>query len=316
MYLLKIKYPSARTLLSSALIILVAVMFQGTSLAAQAKQKTFVTPEAAVQALVKALRDNNVSELFAILGPGSETLISSGDKVNDREGREKFILRYNEKNRMENSGEKKAILHVGDNDWPFPIPLVMTDGHWRFDTKQGKEEILSRRVGENELITIQTCLAIVDAEREYATIDHDSDGLLEYAQKLESTKGKMDGLYWEVKPGDKPSPLGPLIAKALSEGYMKGEKPAPYNGYFFRILTAQGKDAHGGAYSYLVKGKLIGGFALLAYPASYGVSGVKSFIVNYEGVVYEKDLGPKTESGAKTMKVFNPDKTWKKADQA
>jgi len=314
MYLLKIKYPSARTLLRCALTLLVALMFQGTVLAVEAKQKTFVTPEAAVQALVKAFSDNSEKELLAILGPGSETLILSGDKVNDREGREKFILRYNEKNRMENSGEKKVILHVGDNDWPFPIPLVKTDTRWRFDTKQGKEEIISRQVGENELITIQTCLAIVDAEREYATLDHDSDGLLEYAQKLESTKGKMDGLYWEVKPGDKPSPLGPLIAKALSEGYMKGEKPVPYNGYFFRILTAQGKYAHGGAYSYLVKGKLIGGFALLAYPASYGVSGVKSFIVNYEGVVYEKDLGPKTAAGAKTMKTFNPDKTWKKTE--
>jgi hypothetical protein len=314
MYILQMRYPSARTLLGCAIILIAAVMFNGTALAAQAKQKTFVTPEETVQALVKALRDNNEKELLAILGPDSKTLISSGDKVDDRKGREKFILLYDEKNHMEKSGDKKVILHVGDNDWPFPIPIIKTGTGWRFDTRQGKEELLNRRIGEHELATIQTCLAIVDAEREYATIDRNGNGLLEYAQKLQSTKGKMDGLYWEVKPGEKPSPLGPLLAKARAEGYKKGENPAPYNGYFFRILTAQGKDASGGAYSYLVKGTMIGGFALLAYPASYGVSGVKTFIVNHEGVVYEKDLGPKTEEKAKSIKVFNPDKTWEKAE--
>ncbi|HXY61819.1 MAG TPA: DUF2950 family protein, partial [Nitrospirota bacterium] len=185
---------------------------------------------------------------------------------------------------------------------------------WRFDTKLGKEEILSRRIGRNELNTIQTCLAVVDAEQEYATRDPEGSGLMEYAQKFQSNKGKRDGLYWEVKPGEQPSPLGPLFAKAQGEGYRMKEKNAPYNGYFFRILTAQGKDAHGGAYSYLVKGKMVGGFALVAYPASYGVSGVKTFIVNHEGVVFEKDLGPDTAKRAMSMKVFNPDKTWEKAE--
>ena len=247
MYILQMRYPSARTLLSCAIILLAAVIFNGTSLAAQAKQKTFITPEEAVQTLVKAIRENSVSELLAILGPGSETLISSGDKVDDSKGREKFIQRYDEKNSMETSGKAKVILHVGINDWPFPIPIIKTASRWRFDTKEGREEIINRRIGEHELATIQTCLAVVDAEREYTTIDRDSDGLLEYAQKLESTPGMKDGLFWEVKPGEKPSPLGPLFAKARSEGDIKGEKPAPYNGYFFRILTAQGKDAHGGA---------------------------------------------------------------------
>jgi hypothetical protein len=314
MYLFRMRYPSARSLLSVAVALIVVVMFQGTALAAQAKQKTFETPQAAVEAMVKAFRDYNQKELLAIFGPGSETLISSGDKVNDRENREKSLLRYDEKNRMETEGDEKVILYIGNNDWPFPIPIVKTGERWRFDTTQGKEEILSRRIGKNELDAIQTCLAYVDAQREYAAMDRDSDGLQAYAQKFRSTKGKKDGLYWESAPDEEPSPLGPLVAKARSDGYMKGERPAPYNGYFFRILTAQGANAKGGAYSYLVKGKMVGGFALVAYPASYGSSGVKTFIVNHEGVVYEKDLGRKTAKLAKFMKAFNPDKTWKKAE--
>jgi hypothetical protein len=314
MGLFRIRYPSARSLLICALALLVAVMFQGTALAAKPKQKTFGTPEAAVEALVKALRDGSEKGLLAIFGPGSEALISSGDKVDDRERREEFVRLYGEANRLEPAGDKKIVVHVGKNDWPFPIPIVQTGDNWRFDTKQGREEILHRRIGENELGAIQTCLAIVDAQREYATRDRDGDHLLEYAQKFESTKGKTDGLYWQVKPGEKPSPLGPLVAKARGEGYTKGEKPAPYNGYFFRILTAQGKDAKGGEYSYLVKGKMVGGFAVVAYPATYAVSGVKTFIVNHDGVVYQKDLGPKTVKLAKSMKTYNPDKTWEKVD--
>jgi hypothetical protein len=314
MFSFHIRCASCRFLLIFALVLAVVIAMQGTALAAQPKQKTFGTPEAAVEALVKALRDNDEKTLLTLFGPGSETLISSGDKVDDRERREKFILRYGEKNRLETAGDRKVILHVGNNDWPFPIPIVKVGESWRFDTKQGKEEILSRRIGENELGTIQACLAIVDAQREYATVDRDGDGLLEYAQKFHSVGGKMDGLYWEVKPGEKPSPLGPLVAKAQGEGYMPGEKPAPYNGYIFRILTAQGKSAKGGAYSYLVKGKMVGGFAIVAYPATYAVSGVKTFIVNHEGVVYEKDLGPKTAKLAKSMKAFNPGKTWEKAE--
>jgi hypothetical protein len=314
MVLIRRRYPSSRTLLVCALVLIVVVMFQGAALAAKSTQKTFGTPEAAVEALVKALRDHNEKELVAIFGPGSETLISSGDKVDDRERRVEFVRLYGEANRLEPAGDKKLIVHVGKNDWPFPIPIVKVGESWRFDTKQGGEEILHRRIGENELDTIQTCLAIVDAQREYAAIDRDGDGLLEYAQKFESTKGKTDGLYWNVTPGEKQSPLGPLVAKAQGEGYVKGEKPAPYNGYFYRILTAQGKNARGGAYSYLVKGKMVGGFALVAYPATYTVSGVKTFIVNHDGVVYQKDLGPKTGKLAKNMKTYDPDKTWEKVE--
>lgn len=308
------RYPSARTLLCCALALFVVVMFQGEAQAAQPKQKTFETPEAAVEALVKALRDHNEKELVAFFGPGSETLISSGDKVDDRERREEFVRLYGDANRLEQAGDNKRIVHVGKNDWPFPIPIVKTADGWRFDTKQGREEILNRRIGENELDTIQTCLAIVDAQREYAALDRDGDGLLAYAQKFYSTRGKTDGLYWEVNPGEKPSPMGPLVAKAQGEGYVTGEKPAPYNGYFYRILNAQGKSAKGGAYSYLVKGKMVGGFAVVAYPATYAVSGVKTFIVNHDGVVYQKDLGPKTTKTAKAMKSFDPDKTWEKVE--
>jgi hypothetical protein len=314
MVLFRMRYPSSRTLLVFALALLVAVMFQGTALAAKATQKTFGTPEAAVEALVKALRDHNEKELVALFGPGSEALISSGDKVDDRERSENFVRLYGDANRLEPAGDNKRIVHVGKNDWPFPIPIVKSADRWRFDTKQGREEILNRRIGENELDTIQTCLAIVDAQREYAALDRDGDGLLAYAQKFESTKGKSDGLFWQVKPGEKPSPLGPLVAKAQGEGYVKGEKPAPYNGYFYRILSAQGKSAKGGAYSYLVKGKMVGGFAVVAYPATYAVSGVKTFIVNHDGVVYQKDLGPKTGKLAMNMKLYDPDTTWEKVE--
>ena len=314
MVLIRRRYPSSRTLVICALALLVAVMFQGTALAAKPAQKTFGTPEAAVEALVKALRDHNEKELVALFGPGSETLISSGDEVDDRERMEKFVRLYGEANRLEPAGDKKLIVYVGKNDWPFPIPIVKVGESWRFDTKRGREEILNRRIGENELDTIQTCLAIVDAQREYAALDRDGDGLLAYAQKFYSTRGKTDGLYWEVKPGEKPSPMGPLVAKAQGEGYVTGEKPAPYNGYFYRILNAQGKSAKGGAYSYLVKGKMVGGFAIVAYPATYAVSGVKTFIVNHNGVVFQKDLGPKTGKLAKNMKTYDPDKTWEKVE--
>jgi hypothetical protein len=317
MYRLRMQYTPARSLLGCALALMVVVMFQATALAAERNippQATFQTPEAAVEALVKALRGNNWMDTYTLFGPGSGPLISSGDSVADGERRANFIRLYGEKNRLETSGDGKVILHVGNDDWPFPIPLVKSGKNWRFDTKQGKEEILNRRIGKNELDTIQTCLAVVDAEREYATMDLDGSGLPSYAQKFISASGKKDGLYWEVKPGEKPSPLGPFVAKAQSEGYRKGEKPAPYNGYFFRILTEQGKDAHGGAYSYLVKGKMIGGFALVAYPAVYGASGVKTFIVNHEGIVYEKDLGPNTVKKAKAIQAFNPDKTWEKTE--
>jgi hypothetical protein len=279
--------------------------------AAAVKQKTFSSAEEGARALVDAVKSNDAKAMLAILGPEAKSLIESGDQVSDRAAFERFVKSYEEANKLVKSGDTQAILEVGKDAWPFPIPLVKENAGWRFDTHQGKEEIINRRIGRNELDAIQVSLAIVDAEREYYRRDPDGDKLLQYAQKLISTKGKRDGLYWETKPGEKPSPLGPLVARARGEGYKgAGGKPIPYHGYYYKLLTGQGKDAPGGAYDYLVWGKMMGGFGVVAYPAQYGSSGIMTFIVNHDDVVYQKDLGPKTASVAQSMTRFNPDKSW------
>ena len=302
-------------------IYITAVFFiltmSGLSPAETVKQRTFASPEEAVEALVTALRSNDVNALEAIFGPGSRTLFISGDPVEDQSGRERFLKFYDEKNRLEETADK-VFLSVGDDDWPLPIPIVKRDALWRFDAKEGMDEILARRIGRNELSVIQVCLAYVDAQREYAIEDRDTDGLLEYAQKFRSDPGKKNGLYWNVKEGEEQSPLGPLFAVAHEKGYtakQSGGKPVPYHGYYYRILKAQGKNAPGGAYDYMVNGQMIGGFALVAYPAKYASSGIMTFIINHDGVVYEKDLGDNTENAVLAMKLFNPDGTWKKVEK-
>jgi len=279
-------------------------------------QKTFSSPEEAVKAAIAAARSNNDNELLAIFGPKAKEILFSGDPVADKQRRAEFVAAYDQANRLSTEGEDR-ILIAGKQDWPFPIPIVKKGQSWMFDTEQGKQEVLNRRIGGNELFTIQTMLAIVDAEREYAIKDRDRNGLLEYAQKFLSDPGKKNGLYWEAKSGEPESPLGPIMGQARSQGY--GAKittaPGPYHGYNYRILTAQGKDAPGGAYSYLVKGKMIGGFAVVAYPAEYGNSGIMTFIVNYDGKVFQKNLGPNTAAAAKSMKEYNPDKTWTEVKQ-
>ena len=292
----------------------VAVFVMTFAIAAAAEaQKSFTSPEAAIAALVDAVKLNDQPLLRAILGPHSSKLISSGDPVADERGRATFIKAYSETNQLLVEGGTKATLVIGKDAWPFPIPLVKSGGGWRFDTRQGEHEILSRRIGRNELAAIQVCLAIVDAEREYAAEDVDGDGVLEYAPRFASTPGKHDGLYWPTKSGGPQSPLGSLLAAAANDGYArKGIKSlAPYHGYFYRILTKQGKDAPGGAYDYLVKDKMIGGFAVLAYPARYGASGFMTFIVNQDGKVYEKNLGKHTAEIASRMTTYNPDTRWK-----
>jgi hypothetical protein len=292
----------------------IVLLFFGSAQAETVKQRTFASPEEAVKAFIEALKSNDVKALEAILGPGSRDLVSSGDPIADKAVRERFLSRYGEKNRLEVT-DAKANLSLGNDDWPFAIPIVKKDGLWYFDAKAGKEEILARRVGQNELSAIQFCLAYVDAQQEYALKDRDGDGLLEYAQKFGSDKGKRNGLYWKVKEGEEQSPLGPIAAAAHKQGYSKkGEKPQPFYGYYYRILTGQGKNSAGGAYDYMVKGNMIGGFALVAYPAKYASSGVMTFIVNHDGVVYQKDLGRNTEKTAQAMKLFDPDSTWKKAN--
>jgi hypothetical protein len=287
----------------------------GEAAAATPKQKTFPSPQAAVEALVKATRQNDTKELMVVFGPGSMPLVSSGDEIEDRHHREQFVKAYDEKNRLETGPGGKVILTIGNDDWPFPIPVVKTGNRWRFDTRAGRDEILSREIGENELSAIQVCLAIVDAQRDFADQARDRTGQPEYAQKLESTQGGKDGLYWEAAQGESPSPLGPLVARARTEGYgQSAGMPAPYHGYLYKIFKAQGAAATGGAYDFVINGKMIGGFALLAYPASFGLSGVNSFIVSHEGVVYKKDLGKNTAQSAASMTLFNPDKTWKKVE--
>jgi hypothetical protein len=282
--------------------------------AADAKQRRFTSPEAAMTALVDALKAADRKVLLDILGPEGWTLVHSGDAVADRNAREKFAAEYDRAHRLEGGGGK-VVLYVGPDDFPFPIPLIPEGPVWRFDTRAAKEEILNRRIGRNELHAIQVCLAYVDAQREYYSEDRNTDGLREYAQRFASTPDKRDGLFWETKPGEPPSPLGPLMARARIEGYGGKQQaaPVPYQGYYYRIVTAQGSDAPDGAYNYLAHGRLIGGFALVAFPAQYGVSGVMTFIVNHEGVVYQKDLGPNTAAIARGMKLFNPDGSWKKA---
>jgi len=283
----------------------------------QVKQKSFQAPEEAAKALFEALRAGDTKELLAIFGPAGKEVISSGDEVADKAARERFVKSYEALNKLEKETDKKVTLVVGTHDWPFPVPIVKKGETWVFDTMAGKEELLNRRIGRNELNTIKVCLAYVDAQREYALKDRDRDDLLEYAQKFWSTKGKKDGLYWEAKEGEEQSPMGNLAAQAVKEGYTPrkpGEKPQPYHGYYYKILKAQSKNAPGGAYDYLVKGSMIGGFALVAYPAEYGNSGVMTFIVNHDGVVYQKDLGNETGKIASATTKFDPDKSWKKVE--
>ncbi len=296
--------------------ILVSLCFPASSTAAAPKQKTFSSPEKAVQALVGALKDGDKAGVRAILGPSGEQLISAGDPVVDRRHRDNFLVAYEELHRFDQTGKSKAILVIGKNEWPFPIPLVAKNKRWRFDTEAGKQEILDRWIGRNELETIQTCLAIVDAQREYAMGDDAGNAMHEYAAKFASDPGKKNGLYWETKEGETQSPLGELVARAKAEGYSAGKSggPIPYHGYFYRILARQGEHAAGGAFDYMVRGHMIGGFAVVAYPANYGSSGIMTFIVNHDGVVYQKDLGQDTAVTAKMLEAFDPGPGWKKVE--
>ncbi len=298
-------------------LIMVCSIFLAGRLPAVVAQKIFASPEKAVSSFIDALTKNDQKELLAILGPEGESLLSSGDPVADEQGKEDFLQKIGEKNAIEKDGQTKAVLLIGKDDWPFPIPIIKEAEGWYFDTGEGKEEILNRRIGRNEIFTMQTCQAIVDAQREYAMMDSDGDGLLEYAEKFLSDAGKHNGLYWPTTEGEEPSPLGELLAKAWAEGYKKlgsqGE-PQPYYGYYFRMLKQQGSSAQGGAYDYLIKGNMIGGFAVVAYPAQYSNTGIMTFIVNHDGVVYEQDLGVDTEKIAKDMTMFDPDTKWAKVE--
>ena len=285
--------------------LLLAVAFRPAA-AADTQQERFPTPDAAAKALATAARANDTARLAAVLGADSEAVVSSGDPVDDARARKQYATWAAERTQVEQTPEgDHAIVHVGKEDWPLPIPLVHEGNAWRFDTAAGKEELLNRRIGRNELSTISTCRTYVEAQHEYAARFH------EYAQVLRSTPGKHDGLYWEAS-GKEESPLGPLVAEATAEGYAVTDsaKPAPYHGYYFRPLKAQGAHAPGGARDWVKDGKMTGGFGLLAWPAEHGASGVMTFIVGPQGVVFQKDLGAQTEEAAKAITTYDPDGSW------
>ena len=275
-------------------------------------QQSYSSPEDAAAALAAAVKTGAKRAILKVLGRDAEDIVVSGDEVDDAKTREAFLSTYDTKHSIKVEGNKKATLILGTDDFPFPIPLVNNKEGWEFDAAAGRREILYRRIGRNELDTIQACLAYVDAQNEYADKDRTGEGPGIYAQRIVSSPGKKDGLFWRDDRDQ--SPLGELAAEAAAEGYKVGEDSAPYHGYYYRILKAQGSDAPGGTLNYVVKGKMIGGFALIAYPAEYGNSGVMTFLVNHAGTVYQKDLGPRTDFIAKRVITFDPDQTWKKVE--
>jgi hypothetical protein len=293
--------------------VLPSIMALALLTSASQAQQAYPTPEDAVAALAAAVKSGTKTAILKVLGNSAEDVVESGDEIADAETRQRFLSAYDARHSIKAENNKKAVLILGAGDFPFPIPLVNSKSGWEFDTDQGRIEILYRRIGRNELDAIQTCLAFVDAENEYADKDR-GDGAGVYAQLIVSTPGKKDGLFW--RDDRDPSPLGELAAQASAEGYKVDGQGAPYHGYYFRILKGQGSDAPGGAFNYVVKGKMIGGFALIAYPAEYGNSGVMTFLVNHAGTVYQKDLGNRTEAIARRVTLFDPDQTWKKVDAA
>jgi hypothetical protein len=310
--------PEAVSLLQTAgLILALALTFSSTIHAGDAGNtgRRFASPEQAVAALRHATAAADTNALRDVLGPGAEDLQNS-DRVQARTELETFSSALAETNQLVRISDTLFLLEVGDDLWPFPVPIVKKDGGWFFDTDAGKDELLSRRVGKNELTTLPVMRAYVDAQRDYASSDHDGDGVLEYAQRLVSSPGKEDGLYWPPAFEGDESPLGPLVAFAQAEGYspeLRDENEVergPYHGYYFKILGRQGKHAPGGKYDYVINGNMIGGFALVAWPAEYGSSGVMTFIVNQQGRVYQKDLGPKTSKLAIKIKSYDPDPSW------
>jgi hypothetical protein len=280
-----------------------------------AQEERFATSDDAVKARTAAAANKDTNALELIFGPGLRELVSA-DSVQASNGLAHLALRVSERVAPVKKSDSSVILDLGFDSWPFPMPLVQQDGQWHFDIDAGKEEILNRRIGRDELDTIRVCQAFAEAQREYASEDHTGSGVLEFAQHLRSTPGRHDGLYWHPEPGEEISPLGPLVAQARGEGYTHStkiltEKQVPYHGYYFKILTRQGRHAPAGKYNYIINGHMIAGFALVAWPAEWGNSGVMTFIINQQGKVYEKNLGPKTARIAAGMTAYDPDPGWK-----
>lgn len=280
-------------------------------LAQQPGQRSFASPTAAVDALFAAARSNNEHAMLAVLGPDGKRIVSSGDATEDAAARARFVSKYDQMHRLVKEPDGTLTLYVGAENWPMPIPVAQSGHSWYFDTAAGEREILYRRIGRNELSAIRVCEALAAAEKEYESTHHG-----EYARRIFSASGRHDGLYWKVASGEPQSPIGPLVASAVEEGYAPGHKgaPTPYRGYFYRILTRQGAGAPGGARSYLLGGKMTGGFAFVAYPAVYRSSGVMTFIAGEDGIVFQKDLGPRTGVIARTMKEYDPGPGWQPSE--
>lgn len=287
---------------------IVALLIAGTPVSAQER---FKSPDDAAAALVKAVRSNDTRDMVFVLGRDGRDIVFSGDDVADEKARAAFLIAYDLRHQIVKDGNR-AVLQVGPNDWSLPIPIVENAGSWQFDTAKGREEILYRRIGRNELAAIRVSLAYVDAQNDYASMNPEHATIPGYAQHIISSYGKKDGLYWPASANEQRSPLGEAAARATIEGYRPGDTPTPYHGYYYKILTSQGPSAPGGAANYVVDGNMIGGFALVAYPADYGNSGVMTFLVNHAGTIFQKDLGSSTASIASRMTAFNPDHTWKK----
>jgi hypothetical protein len=306
---------NARTLAGAILLVTAGTLTLSCSSVADKSQvqKTFPTAEGAVEAMIEAAKADNLDELSAIFGPGSEDLLSSGDPVADRRQREVVLAAFHQSWKLVDRGPDTRELIIGNEEWPFTVPLVKDQDGWRFDSAAGEEEILARRIGRNELSVIEICMTYWQAQNVYAKRGHDGKPAGIYAQKMASDPGQQDGLYWSVRHGEKESPLGVLAAQAAVDGYAgKGSAagPTPFYGYLFRILTAQGKDAPGGAKSYIADGEMKEGFALVAYPVEYGDSGVMTFIISQDGILYQKDLGEDTAKTALQIKEYNPDTSW------
>ena len=316
---------SIRILILPCLFVLIVVGCSSSSPSSSSSSvpkpepKQFSSPDAAVESLVDALRKEDRARLAEMLVPAADDILSSGDNVADRADAERFLTLYDARHRIQSESDgSRSTLLVGEGEWPFPVPIVKTPGGYAFDAETGRDEILNRRIGRNELAAEQVCLAIVDAQRDYVAMRPLGGALPEYARKLVSDPGTKNGLYWPTAEGEQPSPLGPLVASAAARGYGPSSRPSeglppPYYGYRYRLLTSQGPHAKGGALDYVVDGRLIGGFAVVAYPAQYGNSGIMTFITNHDGIIYQRDLGPDTQQRAQEMKEFDPGPEWTNA---
>jgi hypothetical protein len=304
---------------AALLVTAASVFFWSIPLMAATSQKQFPSPEDALKVLVEAVKAKDKTALDQIFGPAGKDLRSS-DEVQAIKEFEEFTKHVTEKTSLAKENDSKVIIYIGNESWPFPIPLVKANGQWFFDTAAGKEEVLNRRIGEDELTAILVCRSYVKAQSEYILKDWDGDGIIAYAQKLRSDPGKRNGLFWRHAPGEESSPLGELIAQARMEGYKKDkslfkEQPVPFHGYYFKILTKQGVHAPGGKYDYIINGNMVGGFGLVAFPSNWGTSGVMTFIVNQQGKVFQKNLGPDTMKIAQEMQSYDPDETWTAAKE-